>query len=204
MIDTKKIPGFWLIVVALVVVLLVLEVAYGSGDDRSGTDVDVANSIAVGGSDTVALSSSLGDVDIGDCLASSQISILIVFQRQVVKENPWCQAMYLDAIGSYDAAAKVRCSTKTMQKIYPDPLACEAAVLIVPPAPPPVVEDEGIEEQWRAEQMQMQQDYEARIVKLEARARRPVQTRVVQEVVQQPLLNADKKARLQAILDEDK
>jgi hypothetical protein len=136
-------------------------------------------------STALGLSSSLGDVDISDCLASKQISVLIIWQNQWLVENPLCVARDLDSIGAHIAAAKVRCATKTLTAAYPIESECIEAVKArptrIPPPPPPLEitesgdddDNEGEREEWREEQMAMQIDYDSRIAQIERQLSAP-------------------------------
>jgi len=152
-----------MLAVAIFAVAVVFEIAYGSGDD-----IEIENELISGeniatnaGSRSYGVSQALGDVDINDCLASTQWGIPVIFAKQGVEENPWCMANSLDAMGAYEAAAKVRCTTETIRAIYPDPSECEKAVKFQkkPPEKPKKVDRDD-------------EDYErmyARITDLEAK-----------------------------------
>ncbi len=128
--EPDRISLIWLIIAAVIAVTIVFDVAYGSGDEviqSNDMNAQTAGDLAISGSRAYGLSQSLGDIDINDCLASTQWGI-IVFQKQGLVENPWCQSQYLDAIGAHEAAAKVRCTTDTLKTIYPIEGECIVAV----------------------------------------------------------------------------
>lgn len=130
--------------------------ASGSGDDLTnisknsntntnnltGGDITGGNSSnVIGGDDNLALAfaHALGDVDINDCLASTQWGTIIV-SRQKVIANLWCMGEVYDAKGMFDLAAKARCSVAEIRAWFSDDLACERAntwsgfVVITPPS----------------------------------------------------------------------
>jgi len=122
--------------IAVFVVVVVIEIAYGDDHKRHDDDITIAiaggentASNIVSGSHSYGVSQSLGDVDINDCLASTQWGIPVIYAKQTVQENPWCMANSLDARGAHAAAAKVRCTTETIKAIYPDSVICERAVM---------------------------------------------------------------------------
>ncbi len=63
------------------------------------------------GSSSWGLASSLGDVDINDCVISKQMSVLVVWSGQKYDYNMDCIADRLDRSGKYVAAATLRCTT---------------------------------------------------------------------------------------------
>jgi len=140
----------WL-AIALFSSVVIFDIAYGSGTDVEvettvigGDQIggDNSNIASISGSRSYGVSQALGDVDINDCLASTQWGIPVIFAKQTVQENPWCMANSLDAMGAHEAAAKVRCTTKTIKAIYPDPVECEKAVMfhVEPPDEPKSVD----------------------------------------------------------------
>ncbi len=130
------------IAVILFITAVAFNVAEGSGTDVKtvviGGDqiTDNTASNVVSGSHSYGVSQALGDVDINDCLASTQWGIPVIFAKQKVEENPWCMANSLDAMGAHAAAAKVRCTTETIKAIYPDARECEKAVIFQKKPPP--------------------------------------------------------------------
>lgn len=194
----------------LLCLIFLMPVAYAgdivqSNDNNAQTTGDV--STALKGSDSFALASALGDVDIGDCLASKQISILIVWQQQWVVENPLCVARELDIIGAYEAAAKVRCATKTLKATYPIESECILAVTarereVVVPEPRQVSEDEHVD----------LEPLEARITALEAdtaqaqesakNAVRAAQRQPQTVIRREEFIDAEKRAKLAELRGE--
>ncbi len=123
---------FIALILALVVLALAPGDAYASGDCRdgscnevilSGGDNTANNSASVGGSDTMAFSHSLGDVDINDCLASTQWGTIIVSRQRVVL-NKWCAAEVYDYKGLHHMAALLRCDIKEIGDFFESQEEC--------------------------------------------------------------------------------
>ena len=189
--------------------IVVLIMAPAWADDIQSNDMNTAGN--VGGIRTYGLSGSLGDVDINDCLASTQLGIAIVFQRQGLVENPWCQASYLDAIGAHEAAAKVRCTTDTLQAIYPDSKECETAAMFRVERVDKFTDD-NIDKDEEDEHEESLEPIYARLSDLETQrqsdadnarkaARRPIpQPQTI--IHQQEFIDDDKRAKLAALRAE--
>jgi len=155
-------------------------VAFASGDEIiQKTNVEVVGgSYNVAGSRAYGLSG--GDMDINDCLATHSVFFGL---WQGTHVNKLCEADRLNRDGKYQAAAELKCSVRSIRKVYGREKCVESVILIAPPPPPspPVVvveddddEEHWVEEQvWHDEQVQMQQDYDERIERLEARLNRP-------------------------------
>ena len=90
----------------------------------------------VGGNSTraYAFSHGMGDVDIADCLASTQFGT-ILFSTQGVKLNRWCAAEIYDAKGLYEMAAKMRCDIKEVSLHFDTEKECIEANTVEAPAP---------------------------------------------------------------------
>jgi len=107
------------------------------------TDVVTNNEIAGDrySSKGLALSHALGDVDIAQCLASTQWSFLIAAKQKVIL-NLWCAAEVYDAKGMYQNAARSRCSIGEIAQWYSSWNGCLAGEeWIGPPQPPPDLGD---------------------------------------------------------------
>lgn len=92
--------------------------------DVGGTEVvnNIAGDTITGGdvsldSEAWAFSHGLGDVDINQCLASTQFGT-VLFSKQGVKLNQWCAAADLDQKGMYKQAARLRCQIKEVRLLY--------------------------------------------------------------------------------------
>lgn len=152
--EPKRIRIISIAIVLILAAAVFFNEAYGTEVIQSNDmNAQTAGDLAISGSRSYGLSSALGDVDIGDCLASKQISILIIWQNQWVVENPLCVARELDSIGAHNAAAKVRCQTVTIKAVYPIESECLVAVMarqrevIVPM---PVREDDDEDDRMEA------------------------------------------------------
>jgi len=137
--EPKRVNLIWWIIAAfLLTVFFIIKQTEASEryDIKQKTDVstDVSQSIGdtvIGGDSSRSYGVGMGsfDVDINQCLASKSWGLL-VYQRQDIVENPWCMADSLDARGRHDAAAEIRCNTKTLQQVYPVRSDCIAAVKV--------------------------------------------------------------------------
>ena len=152
--------GFvWLIgaLFALIVALLVLPVIgmlFGGGMDprahaSGGDDIIQSNDqntitstsgdvqVGTGDSQALAFAHALGDVDIAQCLASTQWGT-ILFSKQKVVLNQWCAAEIYDAKGMHEMAALLRCDIEEIAKHFETPGRCiEANTWTPPPEPEP-------------------------------------------------------------------
>ncbi len=149
------------IVLAAVILFFLFSPAWATWDVEQNTEViggDQAGSLGLG--------FGMGDVDINDCLASKSTLV-----NQWVVENSWCMANDLDARGNHDAAARVRCTTKTLQAVYPDPQECQAAVRALrlsDEAPVEEVADEDEDDQYREQAQADLAELESRMDRVES------------------------------------
>ena len=136
---------------ALIIILLwpiIVLADNGHGHDHGG-DVDVANSITGGdvSLDTgdVSISDStrsygfaygMGDVDINQCLASTQWGTILVSRQKVVL-NKWCAAESYDARGLHFMAALLRCDIDEVIEHFESKDECVKANTYRPPEPEP-------------------------------------------------------------------
>jgi hypothetical protein len=148
---------------------------------------------------TVALSNSLGDVDIAGCLGSTQWATPLFSKQKLVVNWPCLTEFYLRN-GKYELAAMAICNTEIVKE-FASEAECEAVhdfgeifeaeVAMVEPS----AEHFEEEREWHDEALAAQQDYDQRLAQLERRLTR-------QAPVQKPLLTEDQKKRLQEVLDE--
>lgn len=113
LIDTKKILLF---LIAAMIVLLVTPALAGPRAEAEATTGDTTvkdSSLGLG------LASSLGDVDINECIVSKQMSVLVVWSGQHYDYNLWCMARDADLVGKHTEAAAIRCSIKEIAKVFP-------------------------------------------------------------------------------------
>ena len=182
--EPPRVSVWILIPIVFLICVVFFDFAYGEtiqSNDMNTVKGDIAISDR-----SYGVSQSLGDVDINDCLASTQWGIPVIFAKQSVQENPWCMANSLDAMGAHAAAAKVRCTTETIKAIYPDAAKCEQAVMFqVKPPPKPEMVDRDDEDYERLHARMTV--YEERTAKAETDARKArVQAYRVAQTVQIP------------------
>ena len=206
----------WDLRLLFVLLLIVFAVeAYASGDCRDGscntvggdTVVDVEGSQFSGGdSRAFAFAHALGDVDINDCLASTQWGTIIVSRQKVVL-NAWCAAEVYDAKGMFQMAAIMRCNIPEILDEFATEDECERANLYTPPPPPVVLDDtpepEVFEELYRQEQIhddQLAQLLE-RVEQIEQQPRPAPRPQTV--IQQQEFIDDEKRERLRALLEDE-
>ena len=171
-----------------------------SNDMNNQTGGDISHE-----SNALGFSHSLGDVDINQCLGSTQWGSIIVSKQKLVL-NKWCAAEVYDAKGLHHMAAVMRCDIPEILKHFADSEHCVVANKWVPKA---VIEDTVVaddrrdedEEEWHEEQIQLQQDYDERLAQIEEQIRAP---KVIERTVveQKPWMTDEKRAALQKVLDE--
>lgn len=177
------------------------------GDTITGGDVSVPVSVSAPSSNSIhseskslALGNVMGDVDIADCLGSTQWSTP-VYGRQGLILNQVCMAEFYLNAGKYELAAMSLCNVKEILKEFASEEECEAAHDFRPPPQPAAsasVYQEQIEmlryEQAVLEDRVMQQ--QALLEKAESRpAPKPV-------VVQQEFVTDEKRAKIKALFAE--
>ena len=173
--------------------------AYASGTDIE-QEVEVIGGQYAGGS-TRAYSVGGGDMDINDCLATHSV-LFGLWQGTHI--NKLCEADRLNRDGQYQAAAEMKCSVRSIRRIYGknciERLKLEAYVP-VENEPAVIVEPDGDDEDWHREQIMIQEEYDARIAALEQRLeQRATNTRTV--VREKEWMTDEKRAKLEAVLAE--
>lgn len=207
-INHKRWPALWVIVFSLILIALV-NVSWANPDVEQevevNTDVTTGDQI-VGGDSSRAFgfSGSPGDVDINECLASTQWGLLTFF-KQKVSVNKWCYARYYDSIGQYDTAAKMRCSIPEVRELFTTDTLCKSGnkVLVLQTCKEPEGTGNNDEDEERQEELYVAQQQENAYVREElATFKQQLQSRpaprVTREVMQRPFLSDDQKARLRA------
>lgn len=172
----------------------------GHGHDHGG-DVDVANSITGGdvslsGGDVAVSNSSesygfaygLGDVDINQCLASTQWGTILVSRQKVVL-NKWCAAESYDARGLHFMAALLRCDIDEVIEHFESKDECVKANTYRPPEPEPApaiiipaVPVEVEEEHDNLEQRLVSLERSQRAASIKAQQRREVAQETYEKV----------------------
>jgi len=129
-----------------------------TGGDNTANNV-ATNSIS--GSRSYGASHSLGDVDLNQCMGSTQWGSIIVSKQKLVL-NKWCAAESYDAKGMFKMAALLRCDIPEIFKHFRVKAECIKANTTMFPVKPP---DETVDRD--------DEDYKrlyARITDLEATA----------------------------------
>ncbi|KPK74256.1 MAG: hypothetical protein AMJ84_00265 [Acidithiobacillales bacterium SM23_46] len=129
-------------------------------------------------SKALGIANSLGDVDIADCLGSTQWSTP-VFGRQGLVLNQVCMAEFYLTAGKYKLAAMSLCNVKEILKEFESEEECEEAHDFTPVAPAPEPASEILEQRMQIEeyheedieQVQMQQ--QQLVARIEALEKRP-------------------------------
>ncbi len=133
----------------------------------SGGDNTATNSAVISGSRSYGFAHSLGDVDINQCLASTQWGTILVSKQKVVL-NLWCAGEVFDAKGLPQMAAIMRCDIPEIKRHFTTPAECIAANTAVFHVEPLVTESRDDEEDERIEalyaRMAAHEDMEARQV----------------------------------------
>ena len=123
---------YWFLILCLLLIIAALAPgdAFASGDRitqsndnnaQTTGDVSVSDS-----SEALGFSHSLGDVDINDCLASTQWGTIIVSRQRVVL-NKWCAAEVYDYKGLHSVAARLRCDIKEVSDLFQTESECITA-----------------------------------------------------------------------------
>ena len=199
----------------LTAIFLVLLSLPATGDNRHDDgDVDVSNTITGGdvslsGGDvstniatdnkTFAFAHGMGDVDINQCMGSTQWSTILV-SKQKLLPNLWCMGESYDARGLHHMAALVRCDIDMIRKHFDSDETCVQANTITPQltAMPTVVVDDDEETHRELEQSYtVMQSQIADLQALVERSQRPV---VRREVVEKGGLTDEQRAKLREVV----
>ena len=158
-----------------------------NGGDMVGGDTNVST----GGNRALALSNNMGDVDIADCLGSTQFGTPL-FSKQKLVINNVCLADFYLKMQKFDLAAMALCNVPGILKEFDSEEECEYAHDFAP-----VLEEMVIvadyEDEYRMEQEMRYEELEQKIESIEPEVK----------VVKQPFLSTSQRSKLQAILDED-
>ena len=161
-----------------------------NGGDMVGGDTNVST----GGNRALALSNSMGDVDLtGICQGSTQWATPL-FSKQKIERDEVCVGFAWLKLGQYDLAKMHFCMDKETLAQYDSEEECEYAHDFNPVIEAAVIV-EDYDEEYRMEQ---QMRYDALEQKIEN-----IEPKVTQKVIQKPFLSTTQRSKLQAILDED-
>lgn len=236
--EPKRVSLVWLLILAGLAALIVHDIANATDDEcrghscNDGGDVDididggdvivpvdvttgpvsVDNPVTVntGGntSRALALSNSLGDVDINNGMASEQWATPL-FSKQEIILNEWSAALIADSFGNHEQAARMRCGIKAIKRLYRtsgkwifskyDMTNCESDwtfhQVAVEPAPVPAMSASRDDE----EDDSRYDELYALVVELENRAPQVVVKQAMPDQVQQQIDDgADRRARARA------
>lgn len=152
MTEPRRVSLIWIILLALVLVLIVFNVSYGS-DHYDDSDDTVSTETIVKGNRGISVSGS--DMEINECVSSFSWLFGIV---QEVRTNPLCVAKQLEAEGKYKAAAELRCSVRRVRTAYGSMEKCiDAVIFIPPPEPEPVpVNNDEVDERYVQQQEEIE------------------------------------------------
>jgi hypothetical protein len=178
------------------------DVSVAGGDTNvTGGDVNVAGDKST----ALGFSHALGDVDIRDCVASTQWGTIVVSRQKIVL-NSWCAGVQNLAWKNYRLAAMHFCNVPETLAEFASEDECEAAHDYSPPPepepPPGMVSLEQYEQQAHEHEEQYSQLLE-RVATIEQKpAPRP---RVVQAAAPppEPFLTERKKAALRELYDDE-
>jgi len=148
-----------MLAIALFATVMVFDIAYGDDDHKHHDDDGdtVVENVLTGGDHTATNSISggrsfglgLGDVDINDCLYSWSFIV------QGVRLNKWCASERMDVMGLHDSAAIMRCTIRSVKKLYKNKDQCIKAqtmteVLHVEPPAVEVKDDDEDDDRYEA------------------------------------------------------
>lgn len=179
------------------------------GSTLTGGDVSVPVNVTGGSnsmhneSKSLALGNVLGDVDIADCLGSTQWSTP-VFGRQGLTLNNVCMAEFYLSAGKYQLAAMALCNIKEILREFDSEEECEAAHDFTPSDPVAAAvadvtrayEQELEQLRWEQATMQAQITEQQALLERAPEPARPV-------VVQQEFVTDEKRAAIKALFDDD-
>ena len=200
--EPKRLSMVWVLLAALICVVIVFDVAYASGDEVIQSNDMNAQTAGDINNRSYGFGHSLGDIDLNQCMGSTQWSTIIVAKQKLVL-NKWCAAESYDARGLHHMAAIMRCDIPDIAKHFTE--GCIAANTMMPaPAPPPIEVIRSEEDDERIDHLYaLVSDLEAQRQSDADNARKSARRPIPQpQIVQQPLLSDEQRIKLQAVLDE--
>jgi len=208
--EPKRVSMVWVILAALCAVVIVFDVANGDDDSHPPNDLNSHNNTVKGDIGYVSRAYALsgGDMYIRDCLATHSI-LFGLWQGTHI--NKLCESDRLNRDGMYQAAAEMKCSIRSVRRIYGKDKCVVAVKLSAPPPAPPIVdeEDDDEDDDWKEALNARMAAYEERTVKAEAEAktaRRQAQrvAHTAQIVQQAPDEGVERRAKARAALKGEK
>jgi len=192
---TDRLPTGFILIIAAVVIFLLSSESFGGVTQSNDQNINTSGDVSVGG-DAFGVAHSLGDVDINQCLASTQWGSILVSKQKLVL-NKWCAAESYDAKGLHQMAAMLRCDIPEVSKHFDSNTSCRAANTVSEPVSVPstdvIDDDEEYHEEQRMEQMMLYEDLQAKIRNLEKKPK------VTKQIIQQPYLTDEQKAALREL-----
>jgi len=109
----------------LIVILLAPALAFATPDIVQSNDnnAQTTGDVVTGDSKAFAFAHSLGDVDINQCLGSTQWGTILVSKQKLVL-NKWCAAEVYDAKGMHSMAARLRCQISEIKTLFNTHQSC--------------------------------------------------------------------------------
>ncbi len=176
-------------------------------DERNDIDFDVGDTVINSGTGNaygLGFSHALGDVDINDCLASTQ-KTNVLFGSQKLVYNLHCLANAYQLLGKSDLAARMRCQIEPIRAMFVSDDECiaentiyqELAVIV---ESSDYDEDEG----YREEQQQAYENLQQEMADLRARPAQRVVVKQDPELALRLDQEAQRRAKARAILEGEK
>ncbi len=207
MTEPKRVSVFLICLIAFFIIMLVAP-AWAGGDritQSNDQNLQTTGNVNTGGNNAYGFGRSSFDVDLNQCMGSTSWDTILVGRQKLVL-NKWCAAESFDARGLHLMAAIMRCDIPEIAKHFTDGCIEANTMRPVHPEPPPMAdvddgEDERIDSLYaRLSDLEAQRQSDAD--KVQKAAQRPPE--IIQRTVieQTPFLTAEKRAKLQAVLDE--
>lgn len=114
--EPNRISIILLCLIAFFIVMLVAPTWATEVIQSNDQNLQTTGDVNTGGNETFGFAHSLGDVDLNQCMGSTQWGTILVSKQKLVL-NKWCAADSLDSKGMYKAAAMLRCSIKEVSKV---------------------------------------------------------------------------------------
>jgi hypothetical protein len=178
------------------------DVSVAGGDTNvTGGDVNIAGDKST----ALGFSHALGDVDIRDCVASTQWGTILVSRQKIVL-NSWCAGVQNLAWRNYELAAMHFCNVPETLAEFATEDECETAHNYSPPPTPEPPPDMVSLEQYEQQAHEHEEQYDLLLERVETIEEKPApRPRVTQAAAPppEPFLTESKKAALRALYDED-
>lgn len=172
--------------ISLLLIMLLPAIAIAYGGECNGPGACTDDDVIVGGSTVLsrvdgdestalAFAHALGDVDINDCLASTQWGSILLSRQKVVL-NLWCAAETYDAKAMHHMAALMRCDMKEISRHFTTDIDCIRANTFTPPPPDVTGEADAVDFPAMVFS-EVEEDHDESIRELEARLEKIEQAR---------------------------